>query len=83
MVERDEVPNVNKTLFAVCDLSKDLSGKLKRFGGQPGIQILTDVTHYELPFPANNSHISSYFQIDFPSFFKNHTSSTASLASLE
>lgn len=37
---------VNKTLFGICDLSKDLSGKLRKFGGRASVQLITAITHY-------------------------------------
>lgn len=38
----------NKTIFAVCDLAKDHSGKLQKFGGKQGVQVITPLTHYSL-----------------------------------
>jgi hypothetical protein len=83
MVGRNEVPNPNGTLFAICDLSKDISGKLKKFGGNPGVQILTLITRYELPLPADHSSMSNYFSVDFPAFFRKHSSLTAPIISVD
>lgn len=62
LVHRIQPSQLNKTLFAICDLSKDHSNKLDKYGSRPSIQIITAVTNYELSLPANeNSNITSFF----------------------
>lgn len=48
-----EPTKFNKTLFAICDIEKDHSGKLRKFGSVESIQLITGVTHYSLKYPEN------------------------------
>jgi hypothetical protein len=62
LVHHIQPAQLNKTLFAICDLAKDHSHKLDKYGGKPSIQIITPVTNYELLFPINdNIRITSFF----------------------
>jgi hypothetical protein len=65
MISSKEIPNINKTLFAICDLTKDVSGRLKKYGSN-GIVLINEITHDNLPFPSNQSDIPTYFSHIFP-----------------
>jgi hypothetical protein len=53
IIENYRIPNENQTLFAICDKTKDLSGKLKKYEDHIGISYVNELTHYNLPFPQN------------------------------
>ena len=55
IIAGSEESKFNKTIFAVCDITKDQSGKLRKFGGRQGIQLITPLTHYELKLPNDKN----------------------------
>ena len=54
----------NNTLFALCNTSKDVSGKLEKYGNPNGIKYVTPVTFYQLSIPEIG--LETFFDSDFP-----------------